>query len=319
MQVLGIDLGGTKLASALFDRDGNILVRDTTTLGERKGKDVGELLVDQISAYIDSSISRGSDIKAVGIAVPGISYHDTGRVWVPNIEGWEDYPLLEELEANFPGVTIVIESDRACYISGEVWKGSAENCKNAIYLAVGTGIGAGILIDGKILQGADDIAGAIGWMALERPFMDKYTKCGCFEYHASGEGIARTAREILNTENEYTGELRNIYPEEITSYDVFAAWEYHDPVADKVIRRCVEYWGMAVANLVSLFNPEKIILGGGIFGPAGKLIPAIREEAVKWAQPVSIKQVDVLASGLGGDAGIYGAGYLALNTISQIE
>jgi len=318
MWALGIDLGGTKLTSALFNKEGDILTRKTDTLGSRRGTEVGELIIERVSGIIRDVELEGGKIESVGISVPGISHNDTGRVWAPNIPGWEDYPLMDELKAACPDISVTIDSDRACYILGEVWKGNAKGCRNAVFMAVGTGIGAGILINGEVLRGSHDIAGAIGWMALSRPFSDKYIDCGCFEHYASGEGIARITREILEKEIDYTGELRNIDPGELSSYDVFTAYQYHDPVAKKVIELCVEYWGMAVANLVSLFNPEKIILGGGIFGPAIQLIPAIREEAVKWAQPVSINQVTIEQSGLGGEAGVYGAGYLALKSISQV-
>jgi glucokinase len=316
MWVLGIDLGGTKLTSALFNKEGDILARKTDTLGSLRGTEVGELIIERVSGIIRDVELEGGKIESIGISVPGISHIDTGRVWAPNIPDWEHYPLMDEMKAACPDIPLTIDSDRACYIMGEVWKGNAKGCRNAIFMAVGTGIGAGILINGEVLRGSHDIAGAIGWMALSRPFSDKYIDCGCFEHYASGEGIARVTREILEKEIDYTGELRNIDPGEISSYDVFTAYQYHDPVAKKVIELCVGYWGMAVANLVSLFNPEKIILGGGIFGPAIPLIPAIREEAVKWAQPVSINQVAIEQSGLGGEAGVYGAGYLALKSIS---
>jgi glucokinase len=149
-------------------------------------------------------------------------------------------------------------------------------------------------------------------MALDRPFKNKYTACGCFEYHASGEGIVKMAREILTEQKNYSEIFENIATEKLTAADIFSTYEKNDPVAVLVIQQCIEFWGMAVANLVSLFNPEKIIFGGGVFGPAGKFINEIRKEAVKWAQPISITQVSLEISLLGGDAGMYGAGFLAL-------
>lgn len=173
------------------------------------------------------------------------------------------------------------------------------------------------MINETILRGSNDIAGAIGWMALSKPFNDEYLHCGCFEYYASGEGIAKITRKILKETKDYSGELSNKSIAQITSHDVFNAYENNDPLAKKIIKNGIEFWGMAVANLVSLFNPEKIILGGGVFGPATKLIPAIKMEATKWAQPISIKQVSLEASALGSDAGVYGAAYLAFkNSIS---
>jgi glucokinase len=110
--------------------------------------------------------------------------------------------------------------------------------------------------------------------------------------------------------------LKNKPVEEITCHDVFNAYQNHDEIANEVINICIQFWGMATANLVSLFNPEKIIFGGGVFGPAIPLIAKIKEEATKWAQPISIKQVSFETSGLGSDAGVFGAGFLALNNLS---
>ncbi len=314
MSVLGIDLGGTKLAAALFSKEGTILYRDVKSLDKRTGSEAGKLITDLIGEFFAVS-GTGNAVTSIGISVPGISYQATGRVWAPNIPGWTDYPLLDEVRSAAGTVPVVIDSDRACYILGEVWKGNAVGCTDAIFIGVGTGIGAGIMINGEVLRGNNDIAGAIGWMALDRPFKEKYVGVGCFEYNASGEGIARVAREFILEDKKYNGTLKNISPEMITAHEVFEAFDAHDDIAVKVISRCVECWGMAAANLVSLFNPEKIIFGGGVFGPARKLIPSIREEASKWAQPVGIKQVIFDVSALEGDAGIYGAGYLALRKV----
>jgi glucokinase len=220
--------------------------------------------------------------------------------------------LLAEVKSVSGNIRVTIDSDRACYILGEYWQGNARGCSDAIFLAVGTGIGAGILANGNIVRGTGDIAGAIGWMGLRQPFKDDYVRCGCFEYHASGEGVGNTARELLNAENNYHGILKNKPAENLTAHDVFEAYENKDALAVKVLQQCTVYWGMAAANLISIFNPEKIIFGGGIFGPGIMLLPAIREQAMKWAQPVSIHQCSFESSALGGDAGLIGAGWLAL-------
>ncbi len=306
MTALAIDLGGTKLSLAVFTEEGNVLLKRTIALAKREGKEVGNLIAEEIQRLLKSR----HNIQSIGIAVPGIYRNKTGTVWAPNIKGWDDFPLLQQIQPT-TALPVTIDSDRAAYILGESWMGNAKGCINAIYLAIGTGIGAGILMNGKILGGEHDIAGAIGWMALHQPFEKKYSSCGCFEYHASGEGIANVAREVLLNADEYNGILFQKKAEDLTSYDVFAAYKQNDIIAKKVFGICIRFWGMAVANLVSLFNPEKIILGGGIFGPAVQFIPGIIEEATKWAQPISMKQVSVEASSLGNDAGLYGAGWLA--------
>jgi len=315
MALLGIDLGGTKLALALFDREGNIRAREVLPLDDRRGGEVGKLIAVNAALKLAAAEGEGDPVEAIGISVPGISRRTKGSVWAPNIQGWDDYPLLKEVTTVTGRIPVIIESDRSCYISGEIWKGNARGCRDAIFLAVGTGIGAGIAVNGGLLHGADDIAGAIGWMALSRPFRSKYTICGNFEYFASGEGIARQAAEYLKKHERYQGDLRKGPGAKVTTHDVFAAREKGDVAASAIIDLAVEYWGMAAANLVSLFNPEKIIFGGGVFGPAVELIPAIYQEAEKWAQPISIRQVSFEPSALGGDAGVYGAGYLAMKQI----
>ena len=303
MAVLAVDLGGTKLALAVFSDDGEMLHRTSYPLDKRVGKAVGALIRDAVQEI-------PIKVNAIGIAVPGISRHHTGTVWAPNIPGWEDYPLLAEMKAIAGDRPVFIESDRSCYILGEVWQGNAQGCKDAIFLAVGTGIGAGILVNGEILQGAKGIAGAIGWMALDRPFQNTYTDCGCFESMASGEGVVKVALQLIMKDPAYNGMLRK---DALSAQDVFAAYRKNDHIAVEVILQSISLWAMATANLVSLFNPEKIIFGGGIFGPAVEFLPVIAAEAARWAQPISMKQVRLEVSGLGNDAGLYGAAYRALH------
>jgi glucokinase len=315
MALLAFDLGGTKLATAVFNEQGDILFREITALEKRKGKEVAELITSTFLSISETVRLSGDKIQSVGISVPGIYRSKSGTVWAPNIPGWDDYPLLDEVKKVAGNIPVTIDSDRACYILGEVWKGNAKECRDAIFLAVGTGIGVGILIEGNVLRGAHDIAGAIGWMALDRPFKEAYISCGCFEHYTSGEGIAKQAQQLLREEKNYSRELKNKPIQEIDCRDVFNAYENKDEIAQKVIAMCIEFWGMATANLVSLFNPEKIIFGGGVFGPAIPLIPQIKTEATRWAQPISIQQVSFETAALGADAGVYGAGYLAFNQL----
>lgn len=314
MSVLGLDLGGTKLAGALFDAAGNIIKKEVRPLEKRAGPEVGRLVADTVRDLAGAARAAGERLEAVGACVPGISWTKKGTVWAPNIPEWDDYPLQAEIRSALDTdlIDVKIDSDRTCYILGETWRGAAKGCEDAIFLAVGTGIGAGILSNGHIIRGSNDIAGAIGWLALDRPYLKKYDPCGCFEYHASGEGIARVAREVLESEGHSESVLGRKAPSALTAHDVFSAYASGDPVAVKTLDIAIEFWGMTTANLVSLFNPERIIFGGGVFGPAVQFLDRIFAEAKKWAQPISITQVRLMASELGTDAGLYGAGYLAL-------
>lgn len=313
MSVIALDLGGTKLAAALMNEEEMILYSNQS-LNERTGEEVAELICDEIDPLLNAADQLNNRVRSIGICIPGIYYANTGNVWAPNIPGWQDFPLKNWLQEKYSAkdILINIDSDRACCILGEYWKGNAKGCKDAIFIAVGTGIGAGIMVNGSVLRGAHDIAGATGWMALHRPYDKKYDQCGYFETHASGEGIVKQAMELI-LQNKYSSILKL---GKHSARDVFDAYEKNDPLAIVVINNAIECWGMAVANFVSLFNPEKIIMGGGVFGPAIKFLDQIYEEAKKWAQPISIQQVKLEPSALGTHAGLMGAGFLALNNLT---
>ncbi len=309
MAIIGIDLGGTKIAAALFDEHGNMHTKLTRLLDGAVGSQVGDKVVECINALRLSN--PGISVEGVGVCVPGIVYNKTDTVWAPNIPGWDNYPLKGQIIEALadPTLPVKIETDRTCYILGEMWRGAAKGCNDAIYLAVGTGIGAGILIDGRVIHGSQDIAGATGWMALQYPYAEEYIPVGCFEYYASGNGIATQARRALRCARNYDGLLSHKPIDEITSYDVFDGYEKGDHIATKVLEKAIEMWGMGTANLVSLFNPEKIIFGGGVFGPAKQFIRRIYDEACKWGQPIAMEQVEFCPSGVEGEAALLGAAY----------
>lgn len=316
MIYLGIDLGGTKISGALFHENNSVLIRETVLLEGREGSEVGEL-ISEICKTLLSKGGVGNDVqKCIGVCVPGIAYSKTGNVWCPNIPGWENYPLRDEISSQIPNSRVTVESDRTAYILGEVSMGAAKGCNNAIFISVGTGIGAGILIDGRVLHGASDIVGATGWMALKPMYRKEWDACGCFESHASGTGIAMQAaielRKLEKAGKRGYSLLQEKSPETVSSRDVFEAFEKGDAIAKKILDTAIEMWGMAAANMVSLFNPEMVIFGGGIFGPATRFIDNIYREAAKWAQPVAIKQCRFVATELPNDAGLYGAGAIAI-------
>ena len=314
MAVMALDLGGTKLAAALLSDKGEIMYREIVQLEKRQGAEVCDLILQETNILLQKANEKKMRVSALGICVPGIAHEKTGTVWAPNIPGWDDFPLRNELKnaLDHHDVKVRIDSDRACYILGEVWKGNATGLRDVIFLSVGTGIGAGILVNNEVLRGAHDIAGAIGWMALDRPFRKEFISCGCFEHNASGEGLVKVAKELLTIEQYHDSILQKKEGGKLSAKDIFSAYESNDELAVAVISQAIEYWGMAVANLVSLFNPEKIIFGGGVFGPALRFLGAIYSEAKKWGQPISMQHVELEAAALGDDAGLYGAGFLAL-------
>ena len=317
MAVIALDLGGTKIAGALMNEDGKILYPHRNLLNGRSGGEVGTLIADNVRLLVERARYHRINVEAVGACIPGIVDPETGIVWAPNIPGWEKFPLRSvirrALGTGHEETPILIDNDRICYVYGSKWKGASRDCRNVVFMAVGTGIGAGIVIDGHPLHGASNIIGAAGWMALDAPWTEAYGPAGCFEYYASGAGICARAKDMVRADKQYRGPLRQKPISRITTGDVFQAYDGGDPIATTVIRKAVQMWGMAAANIVRLLNPELIVWGGGVFGPAQALIPDIYREALKWAQPISIRQVRFIPSEMKGPAGILGAAYIAIN------
>ena len=316
MAVIGVDLGGTKIRAALVAPDGTLYHEDRVLIGEKSGKEVGMLLTDRILRLMQLS---GGAVDAIGVSAPGIYDADRGTVWAPNLAGWEEYPLYREIRSAVKSetVTIAIENDRACYIAGESRLGAAQGYRNAVFIAVGTGIGAGVMVDGAIVRGGAGSAGSIGWLPVERPYNENFTHCGCLEYLASGKGIARMARQLVSETLAYHGSLRIADMSRLTARDVFDAYEKDDPIAIVVITLCIELWGMAAAALVSLLDPDIIVFGGGVFGPAAAFLDRIHKEAEKWGQPVAMQRVIFAASQLGENAGLIGAACFAYRALGQ--
>lgn len=310
--IIGIDLGGTKLWTGLFNDKGQCVQQERTALEGREGEAVGALLCSKIQEII---LYAPAPICAIGVAIPGMYDDKNDLAWAPNIAGWEAYPLMARLRACAADIPISIEDDRTCSILGEAWQGQAKPYKNAVFITVGTGIGAGILVDGKVLRGAIGSAGAVGWMAIEQAHQPLYASFGCFEAYSSGDGIIRQAQNLLDQSPQYEGVLRNA--ESLTTIGILMAAQKNDEVAVRVINHCIAAWGRAVANLVSILNPEVIVFGGGVFGPALSYLEEIKIEMQKWAQPMAGRQVIITGSSLGGLACLYGAAWSALQLSYQ--
>ena len=315
MAIIALDLGGTKVASAIVDETGTIRFTHKNLLSGRQGTEVGKLVLENIDRQLYRAAYNKMPIEAIGVCVPGSVDPDTKRVWVPNIPQWEDYPLLDEIRKHVEGkgIEVFIDNDRSCAIYGELWKGAGRGCKNCVVIVVGTGIGAGIVIDGRVLHGAHDIVGATGWMAVQKPFLEDYVPQGCLEYYASGAGMCNIAKTMVRADKSYRGVLRQMPISRITTKHIFRALAIDDPIAKEVVAQAVQMWGMAAANLVSILNPEKVVFGGGVFRSAKNLVPDIYEEAKKWGQPLSMRTVKFSSTQLDGNEVVLGAAYLALN------
>jgi glucokinase len=259
--------------------------------------------------------TRGAALAGVGICIPGIVYARGGHVWAPNIPGWDQLPLRNLLAAKTK-IPIVLDSDRSAYVLGERWRGVARRKKDVVFLAVGTGIGAGILTDGRVCRGSEGIAGAVGWFALDPRWKSEYATMGCFEAEASGGSIGRKARELVRAgEAPLMASLVRGKIDRVTAETVIRATRLGDAVARHILDQVIVYLAMGIANIVSILNPEMIVLGGGLFRAGDLLLPPIKKEFRKWAQPLAARKVRIELSALGENAGLFGAGKLAWESI----
>jgi len=291
--VVAVDLGGTKLTTAVVDQDGRVSGRTKRPVVRTGLEDS----VRQIAAAIRETLSASpdADVQGVGLIVPGIFNKATGEAWAPNLWGHAHVPLLRELHKALE-VPVTIDSDRAGYVLGEQWLGAARDLNDVIFLAVGTGIGAGILSGGRLIDGAGGIAGAVGWFALNPEPREEYRRVGCWEAESAGPALARRL-------NETSAEA------------VVAAARNGDQFALAAVEETARYLGIGIANLVSVLNPEMIVLGGGLMQAGDLFLPAIRRIMPVWAQPISAQHVRIELTQLGEDAGLLGAARLAFNSI----
>lgn len=308
-----VDVGGTKISSALFTSEAQMLYKSKIPIDKSTPEKPVLQIIGIIKKLKDYAREEDGEIFTIGIAIPGVVFQKKGLVWAPNIPEWDHFPLLEKSKKEID-LPLVMDCDRSCYVMGEQWSGIAKGLKHVVFLAVGTGIGAGIIIDGKLCRGMEDISGAVGWFALTPEFKKEYAEMGCFEAEASGDSVARkTIRLIREGEPSIMKEIVKGDVKKITAEIAVDAARKGDYVAKRVIDQTIKFLAMGIANIVSILNPEMIVLGGGLFQVGQLLIEPIRKEFRKWAQPLAAQKVRIELSRLGEDAGLYGAGKLAWN------
>jgi glucokinase len=243
---------------------------------------------------------------AAAIAVPGL-VRRTGTVWAPNLPGWGRMPLARRLQRAI-GIPVIVESDRNAAVLGETWLGAARGKSDAIVLMIGTGIGAGILSEGRLLRGAHELSGCAGWLTITRAELPNIAGAGELESLASGPAIARAARQRSRQEESSLSQLE---VSRITAHEVATAARAGDGLALDVFANAGRFLGYGIANMVSILDPEVVILGGGLSAVADLYLESLRNAMMERAQPVSAKQVRVVVSRLGGKANLLGCARIA--------
>ena len=311
--IVGVDVGGTNIVVGTLTEDGKEIagLEQRPTAAQNGPKAV----VARIVAMVNSSIKKaranwGNAVEVLGVGIGSPGPIDTHRGIVrisPNL-GWRDMPLLE-LVSEQVGLPATLDNDASCAILGEWWRGAARGTRVLVGLTVGTGIGGGIVLDGKIFHGASDVAGEFGHTTIDST--GRRCKCGnygCIEAYASGPAIAARAIEGIMAGVETSlpryveGRLS-----EINAQIVYQAANDGDDLALEVVRDTARFLGAGIANLVNIFNPEMVVLGGGVTAAGERLYRPLRQEVVRRAFKPAADACRIVPGTLQGTAGVYGA------------
>lgn len=300
--VLSIDVGGTKIAVAAIDESGNCLAElrePTVTEGDLAGRAQIERLIKQVTSQLDTPP------HAVGMAIPAVLEAGSDRViWAPNLPGWDDLQL-HDLLTDLCQLPVAVEYDGHASALGEGWMGAAQGSSDFVAVAIGTGIGCGIVANGSLLRGHNRVAGAAGWFVLganDEPW----------ETLAAGPAIQRMAQESIDN-GAVTTLAEEANPDAVA---VFKAARAGDDVANRILDEIAAAVGKGVSNLVSVLNPELIVLGGSI-GAQPELLRTVRALVGDTAQPYAAAAVRILNSPLGSRSVILGAARAALDLLDK--
>jgi len=314
LPVLAVDLGGTKIIAAIVSNQGRILAKEyCPTLADEGPQSVMNRIFSTVDRLLSAKSMDTSQLNSISLAAPGAIDLDQGLVTLsPNLPDWHDIPLRDIVKEKYRVSTFLL-NDASAAALGEHHSGAGKGIKNLIYLTVSTGIGGGIIIDDKLYAGACGSAGEIGHMTID--INGPRCSCGnvgCLEMLASGTAVAREAiRRISQGEKSSLTDIMSGNIESITAEKVDIAARGGDSLAKEVISQAATYLGVGMVNLVNIFNPEMIIVGGGMAKMGDRLLDPARQVVMERAFPLLAQAVCIVPAQLGEDAGVLGAAVFA--------
>lgn len=320
LPVLALDLGGTKIIAAIISNQGQVLAREyNPTLANEGPQAVVNRMLSVIDCLLSSRGIDSSQLHSISIAAAGAIDFDKGLVTLsPNLPGWCDIPLRDIVQGKY-GVNTFLINDASAAALGEHCFGAGKGVDNLILLTLGTGIGGGIIINGKLYYGSSGSAGEIGHMTID--VNGPRCSCGnigCLEMLASGTAVAREAiRRIRQGEGSSLTEIVGRKIGSITAEKVGMAAQGGDPLALEVILKAANYLGVGMANLVNIFNPEMIIVGGGMAKMGDLLLDPARQVVRERAFQLPAQAVSIVPAQLGNDAGVLGAAVFAFQQVTD--
>lgn len=305
---VGIDIGGTSVKFGLFDGKGTLREKWSIPTRTENG---GAQIIPDIGASLRERLAglelKPEQLAGAGVGVPGQVSQEGEVLFAENL-GWYHVPLARQL-SSLAGMPVRVENDANLAALGEIWKGSGARCHSMIFVTLGTGIGCGIVVNGRILSGADGAAGEIGHMHVEDHMTERCNcgKYGCLEQLASGTGLRRLAERALAS----SAEPSLLRGQEVSAKTIFEAAREGDTLAVRVADQFGEYLGKALASCTCVLNPEVVVIGGGVSKAGEIVLEYVRKHYREYAYPPCEHTAFRLAA-LGSRAGIYGGARLII-------
>lgn len=309
----GVDVGGTTVKIGCFDKEGHLISKwEIPTRKESQGKYILPDVAESLKERMEMDGIELENVQGIGIGVPGPVLANGTVERCVNL-GWGHTDMKGILRQYFPGVDIEAGNDANVAALGEVWRGAGRGKKNAVMVTLGTGVGGGVVIDGKIVSGVHGMGGEIGHIHIRDEDQDT-CNCGghgCLEQTASATGLVREAKRLLAADPENTSSMLE-YGEKLEAKDIVACAVQGDELALKAIDTMSFYLGRALASIAMVVDPEVFIIGGGV-SRAGKFLNDKIEKYYYEYAPLTGSKSEIVTALLGNDAGIYGAAKMVLD------
>jgi len=308
--VIAIDVGGTKVAGALVTPRGTILHR----LRQPTALQSAEAALEQIvEAAHQLAVRSTRSVVAVGVSIAAVVDPSSGDVlWAPNLTDWRNIPLGSVLSASMSVPTTVVYDGHAA-VAGEHWLGAGRGARNVVFLTIGTGVGGGLVLDGRLYYGSSNLAGAAGWMIVDenQSVVASQRITGGLESVAAGPGL------VVSAERAIADGVRSSILIPVTTHGILAAADAGDSLAKSLLEGAGRAMALAIVGIVTVLNPDVVIIGGGLGSATSIYVDAGKQAVAQLAQPVSAGAVRIVKTELGDDAPLLGAARLALRHASR--
>ena len=303
----GIDLGGTTAKVGLFTTAGELLEKwEVPTDTSNAGEHILENLAAAVQGKMQEKGLTAEQVEGVGVGVPGpVLESRIVPIICANLGGWGKHNVSEELGALLGGIKVLVGNDANVAALGEIWMGCAKGCRSAVMVTLGTGVGGGVIVNGKVIDGAHGAGGEIGHITVNR---HETATCGCgkhgcLEQYSSATGVVRCMKKLLDENPDTACTLRGV---DFEAKDVFDAARNGDALAAREVDEMTDTLGMALASIAATTDPEMFMIGGGVARAGDVLFNPLREHFKTYAFR-SCRETPIVAATLGNDAGIYGA------------